>query len=64
MDNDPVKLQQLLAEVEDVLRTMPRRAALRHETDENFGWLGRAAAVIEQWSLPKSVPFISALERF
>src|SRR2546430_8388970 len=49
--------EQLLAEVEDLLRTMPSMATIRHQTPDNFSWLGRAAAVIEQWDSPKSIPF-------
>src|SRR5882672_8545769 len=40
---------QLLGEVEDVLRTMPPRPTIRHATSENYAWFGRAAAVIGQW---------------
>ncbi len=42
--------EQLLAEVEDLLRTMPPRATIRHEAEQNFSWLGRMSAVIEQWN--------------
>ena len=38
--------EQLLAEVEDTIRTMPPRGTIRHETTENFDWFGRAVAVI------------------
>jgi len=47
--------EQLLAELEDLLRTMPSSATIRDETPENLGWLGRAAAVIEQWDPAKSI---------
>lgn len=53
--------EELLGEVEDILRTMPPRENLRHSNDENFAWLGRAAALIENWSMPKSIPFNAAL---
>lgn len=56
--------EELLGEVEDILRTMPPRETLRHSNDENFAWLGRAAALIENWSLPKSIPFNAALNEF
>jgi hypothetical protein len=42
--------EQLLAEVEDLLRTMPPRPTIRHDTDENLSWLGRVAAVINGWN--------------
>jgi len=64
MADDPKKLEQLLAEVEDVLRSVPPRETLRHETAENFAWLGRAAAVIEEWDLPKTLAFSRAVSNF
>ena len=45
----PIPPEQMLAEVEDVLRSMPARATIRHETEENFAWLGRVAAVAAQY---------------
>lgn len=56
--------EELLGEVEDILRTMPPRETLRHSNEKNFAWLGRAAALIENWSLPKSLPFNAALNEF
>ena len=41
--------EQLLAEVEDVLRSMPSRETARHRTEENRAWVGRVIAVIERW---------------
>ena len=41
--------EELLAEVEDLLRTMPHRATITHNLDENFSWFGRVAAVLEAW---------------
>jgi len=35
---------------------MPPRATIRHPTEENFAWLGRASALIECWN-----PFKSSL---
>lgn len=49
--------EQLLAEVEDVIRTMPPRATIRHETAENLAWLGRASAVISMWNSAKAIAF-------
>ena len=48
---------QLLAEVEDVLRTMPERKTIRHELSENYAWLGRAAALVAEWNPLKSAEF-------
>ena len=47
--------EQLLAEIEDTLRTMPSRATIRHETPENLAWFGRVSAAIEKWNSAKSV---------
>jgi hypothetical protein len=61
---DTITQEQLLAELEDLLRTMPNVATIRHDTDENFSWLGRAAAIIEQWREPKGVVFHEYLTKF
>jgi hypothetical protein len=53
--------EQLLAEVEDVIRSMPARATIRHTTPENFAWLGRMSAVIEKWNPSKMVRLSTAL---
>jgi hypothetical protein len=63
MDNT-VNQEQLLAELEDLLRTMPDQATIRHDTGENFSWLGRAAAIIEQWDEKKGVLFNEYLTKF
>lgn len=60
----PLTDEQLLAEVEDILRSMPPRETLRHGTDENFGWLGRVSALIEAWSTPKTIFLRSAMDQF
>jgi hypothetical protein len=52
-----VSPEQLLAELEDLLRTMPPRATIRHETNENLAWFGRAAALIENWDNSKMPAF-------
>jgi hypothetical protein len=46
---------QLLAEVEDLLRTMPERFELN--TPDIFSWLGRASAVIKIWDPSKEASF-------
>ena len=50
--------EELLAELEDLLRTMPPRETLRHETPDNLSWLGRAAAILKEWD-PTSMIFAS-----
>ncbi len=54
----------LLGEVEDILRSMPDRATLRHPKDENFSWLGRVSAVIEAWDSPKRISLGAAMDQF
>jgi hypothetical protein len=56
--------EELLGEVEDILRTMPPRETLRHPTDENFAWLGRASAFVEAWNSPMSIPLSFAMNQF
>jgi hypothetical protein len=53
--------EQLLAEIEDLSRTMPAIEKLDHETGENFAWLGRLAAFVEAWSLPKTMLLSGAM---
>lgn len=42
--------EELLAEIEDLMRTMPSTATLHHDLDENYAWLGRVAAVLGAWN--------------
>jgi hypothetical protein len=48
---------KLLIEIEDVIRTMPPRATIRHETPENLAWMGRALAVMHLWDPVRAVMF-------
>ena len=42
--------EELVAEVEDLLRTSPPQSAfMEQENDEILSWLGRAAAVLKEW---------------
>lgn len=41
--------EQLLAEVEDLLRTLPPRQQIAHDRPEILSWLGRASAVLQAW---------------
>jgi hypothetical protein len=52
--------EQLLAEIEDIMRTMPPRATIRHDRPENLAWFGRAAAALESWS-PSKVTLLRGL---
>jgi hypothetical protein len=46
--------RELLAEVEDLLRTMPNGATLASVNEENFSWPGRVAAFVDVWDPMKS----------
>ena len=50
-----LKLQQ----IEDLIRSCPPKATIRHDTMENFSWFGRAKAVITTWDSVKAVQFES-----
>lgn len=56
--------EDLLVEVDDILRTMPSRSTLRHSEDQNFAWLGRVAAFVEIWNPSKSIPLNFAMNEF
>ena len=56
--------EQLLAEVEELLRNMPPAATIQDDTAENYSWLGRVAAVIEQWDRSKAIPLGGYLDKF
>jgi len=46
--------EHLLLELEDLIRSMPPRATIRQETEQNLSWLGRLSAAIESWNPAKS----------
>ncbi len=45
--------EQLLMELEDLLRNTPPQQTIRQQTPENFSWLGRTAAALEAWNMVK-----------
>jgi hypothetical protein len=47
--------EELLAELEDILRNTPSRQTISHETDENYSWFGRVAAALEAWDMVKGM---------
>jgi len=47
--------EELLAELEDILRNTPSRQTIFQETDENYSWFGRAAAALEAWDMAKGI---------
>jgi hypothetical protein len=55
---------EILAELEDLLRTMPPRPTLRHTTEENFAWFGRARSIVAAWNGISSVLFGPYVETF
>jgi len=48
--------EELLAEIEDIIRNIPSRATIRDDLVENYSWLGRTAAALEEWDKIKG-PF-------
>jgi len=51
-----ISAEQLLAEFEELIRSMPPREKLHHFDLEIQDWLGRASALVDQWDPLKS-PF-------
>jgi hypothetical protein len=56
--------EELLVEIEDAIKTMPPRATIRHETQENLAWFGRVSAAIEKWDTSKSALVKEYLDLF
>ena len=42
--------EELLAEIEDILRNAPSQKTILSESSENYSWLGRVAAALEVWN--------------
>lgn len=49
-----IKPEQLLAEIDDLLRTAPRNFS--YDSPEINAWLGRAAALLDMWDGTRSIP--------
>ena len=47
--------EELLANLDDLLRTMPDKKQLHSEKEENQAWLGRSLALLNMWSMARSV---------
>ena len=60
----PLLDAQILAELEDLLRTMPPHPTLRHPTEENFAWFGRARSIVAAWNGSSSIFFGPYVETF
>jgi hypothetical protein len=54
--------EYLLAEVEDVLRSMPDRKKMTHVLPENEDWLGRAAACVNLWDSVRGTFFTTHVQ--
>ncbi len=50
-----MKDEEILAEIEDILRNTPPRESIHLESDENYSWFGRAAAALEEWNSIKGM---------
>jgi hypothetical protein len=53
----------LLANADELLRTMPPRSAFEERKEETITWLGQAAAVIEGWNVAKAPAVLAARRR-
>lgn len=49
-----MKKEHLLAEIEEVLRSMPPQNSFGGDSMEPLIWVGRAAAVLERWDVTRS----------
>jgi hypothetical protein len=54
---------QLLSEIEDLLPTRPSVSAMGQYTDENFSWLGRVSAVINQMGVAREPTFYLSMDK-
>ena len=50
-----VPKDRLLAEFEELLRSLPIREALKQDNTESYVWLGRLTAAIEAWDVGKVI---------
>jgi hypothetical protein len=57
-----MKNDLLLSEVEDILRTMPSRDELQKRSPESQAWVGRAAAAIVRWEMPRTYMVDAAVD--
>ena len=49
--------EQLLAEIEDVIRAMPPQDLINNNRPETLAWIGRASAIMHEWDRIRSVSF-------
>lgn len=60
----PLTNQQLLAEVEDLLRVVPSTEEVKNRNPDSAVWVGRAAAVIVRWNEWRNPVVESAVNDF
>jgi hypothetical protein len=56
----PLTKEQLLAETEDLLRTVPPVAEIIQNKENGFAWFGRFSAVIRAWNFARSAEVLLA----
>src|SRR5688572_6569729 len=56
--------EQLLIEVEDLLRTTPTRNEFGLRTGEGDAWLGRALAIVNAWDPLRAIMFRALVNNF
>jgi hypothetical protein len=47
--------EQLLVEVEDILRAMPSRQSLGNDDPDILAWIGRASAIVHAWNSTRAI---------
>ena len=52
---------QLLAEIEEVIRSMPDKTSLHHHAEASWSWLARAVSVLHHWNLPYGIEAATAV---
>ena len=55
MTSGQLTREQLLAQLEDLLRTEPNQAALIEGKPDGLSWLGRASAILDRWDRVQAI---------
>lgn len=56
--------EELLGEVEDLLRTAPTRDTIKQSDEQNLAWFGRAGALVDAWNSVQGNVFRTLVDRF
>ena len=56
--------ESLLGQIEDIIKSMPPRATIRHDIQENHAWFGRVSAASGKWDPAKSAVVRDYLDLF